>query len=178
MGAHQLLQQAKRLGKTVAIISEGPHDAQDQTLEQLGFTPYVDHLITSSRYQRSKTAGLFQVALERLQIAPTQLLYVGDSPTRDYLPAASLGIHAFLVAAPGRTPEATIPSIELPQLATWLAQHKPETPEDPLDRRKPIKRCADEPNRITMRPCASAWLSVQPSWRSPKLTPLALPAGG
>jgi|GEM_PF-1419169 len=96
-GAYETLQSAKQLGKTVAVITEGPQDAQELTLKRLGLAPFVDVLITSSANETSKSEGLFEIALEQLGCKPSQMLYTGDNPKRDYAPATALGIPALLL---------------------------------------------------------------------------------
>ncbi|MFP4386994.1 MAG: HAD family hydrolase [Alphaproteobacteria bacterium] len=96
-GAYEALQAAKKAGKRVAVISEGPHDAQELTLERLGLAPFVDLLVTSAAHETSKSDGLFEIALEQLGCHPSQMLYTGDNPARDYVPAVALGIPAVLL---------------------------------------------------------------------------------
>ena len=45
---------------------------------------------------KSKVGGLFPVALERLGIDPSTMVYVGDSIERDVKPAREAGIRAVL----------------------------------------------------------------------------------
>ncbi len=93
-GAFEVLKYFKDTGKTIIIISEGPHDAQELTLKRLGVSPYIVHLFTSSKYETSKTDGLFEIVLEQIGCKPDEMLYVGDHFDRDYLSAKSLGINA------------------------------------------------------------------------------------
>ena len=102
-GAKEVLQAAKKAGKTVAIISEGPHDAQELTLKRLGLSPYIDQLITSSAYGQSKTDGLFQTSLDVLGCSPKEMLFIGDNPIRDYDAALEIGIHTLLLDEDNKT---------------------------------------------------------------------------
>lgn len=88
---------AKEAEKKTVIITEGPQDAQALTIERLGLSPYIDTLITSAAYGTSKSDGLFEVALREIDCAPTNILYIGDSPDRDYAPACALGIPCLLL---------------------------------------------------------------------------------
>ena len=91
-GAVSLLDSLRTLGKKIVIITEGPQDAQERTLEGLAIDKYVDVLITSNRFGVSKTDGLFAEALCHLEIAPDKLLFIGDSESRDIIPAVAEGI--------------------------------------------------------------------------------------
>jgi putative hydrolase of the HAD superfamily len=91
-GARQALAAAKRSGLSVMVISEGPQDAQETTIDRLGIAPSIDLLVTSAGEQVSKTDGLFERALERAGCERHEGLYVGDSVERDIVPTCALGI--------------------------------------------------------------------------------------
>ncbi len=91
-GASQLLTMLKSMGKTIVLVTEGPEDAQQWTLEQLGIADKVDALITSNAVGKSKIDGLFGVVLQRLGIEGRNMVYVGDNWERDILPARQEGI--------------------------------------------------------------------------------------
>ncbi|KAI1820304.1 Haloacid dehalogenase-like hydrolase [Xylaria intraflava] len=97
-GALELLQTVKRLGKKVVIITEGPQDAQEWTVENLGLSPYVDYLATTNHFKVSKTDGLFATVLATLGISPSEIAYVGDNELRDMRPAIAEGIFCFHLA--------------------------------------------------------------------------------
>lgn len=96
-GALVLLQTLDKWNKSVIIISEGPQDAQELTLERLGLFPYVERVYTSSKYETSKTDGLFDLVLRDMNCTAEEVLYIGDNPTRDYDPAAEIGICTVLL---------------------------------------------------------------------------------
>jgi HAD superfamily hydrolase (TIGR01549 family) len=91
-GARQVLMAAKRAGLSVMVISEGPHDAQEATIERLGIAPSIDLLVTSANEGASKSDGLFEKALERAGCEQHEVLYVGDSIERDIAPTSALGM--------------------------------------------------------------------------------------
>lgn len=93
-GALDLLMKLKELGKRVLVITEGPQDAQEWTIEQLGLKAFVDVLVTSNELGSSKTDGLFREALQRQRIRADQMVYIGDNEIRDVLPARGEGILA------------------------------------------------------------------------------------
>ena len=93
-GAVDLLAFIRARGKKVAVITEGPQDAQERTVERLGLAAQVDFLATTSRFEVSKTGGLFGRVLRHLDVDATDVAYVGDSQARDMAPAAATGIFA------------------------------------------------------------------------------------
>ncbi|EOA90248.1 uncharacterized protein SETTUDRAFT_158854 [Exserohilum turcica Et28A] len=91
-GVVSLLESLKQRGKCVAIVTEGPQDAQERAVTALGLTPYFDRLITTNAFGVAKVDGLFERALEALQIKGGDAVMVGDSWDRDVVPAGNAGI--------------------------------------------------------------------------------------
>jgi putative hydrolase of the HAD superfamily len=78
-GAMSLLAYLKSIGKKIIVITEGPQDAQEWTLENLGPSKYVDYLATTNHFGVSKVDGLFEKVLAEVGIEAEELAYVGDS---------------------------------------------------------------------------------------------------
>ncbi|KAH6697498.1 Haloacid dehalogenase-like hydrolase [Plectosphaerella plurivora] len=97
-GALGLLWIIKNMGKKIAIVTEGPQDAQERTIKALGIGGYVDFLATTNRFRVSKTDGLFGKVLHHLDISPTDMAYIGDSEQRDMEPAMAEGIFCIHLA--------------------------------------------------------------------------------
>lgn len=96
-GALELLQTIKHQGKQVLVITEGPQDAQEWTVQELGIKPYIDILVTTNEVRRAKVDGLFSVVLEKYGIPAGDVVYVGDSEVRDVRPARAEGLLTVLV---------------------------------------------------------------------------------
>ena len=96
-GALETLRRLKEAGFSLMVVSEGPHEAQELTLERLGLAPYVDLLITSGREGRSKKDGLLKIALAKAGCAPTKCVFIGDNMECDILPTLAMGVRAFYV---------------------------------------------------------------------------------
>jgi len=90
-GARKLFEKLKLRGKKIAVVSEGPADAQRKTLDRLGLSQFVDLLMTSNSEGVSKLDGLFERLLEKTTAASSEICVVGDSASRDVEPALSLG---------------------------------------------------------------------------------------
>ncbi|TDZ22027.1 hypothetical protein Cob_v004797 [Colletotrichum orbiculare MAFF 240422] len=97
-GALSLLSTLRRVGKKIAVVTEGPQDAQERTVEQLGLAEYVDFLATTNFFRVSKVDGLFPKVLEHLQISAADMVFIGDSSSRDMIPAGEANILCILYA--------------------------------------------------------------------------------
>ncbi|KAJ5223587.1 hypothetical protein N7468_008129 [Penicillium chermesinum] len=95
-GVIDLMQELRRLGKKIIIITEGPADAQEWTVKELGLQRYVDILVTTNEVGRSKLDGLLGVILQKYGICADDIVYFGDNPVRDIEPAQREGILAIL----------------------------------------------------------------------------------
>lgn len=91
-GALTLLPCLRSIGKKVVIVTEGPQDAQEWTIEQLGLSEHIDTLVTTNKFGKSKTDGLFASDLHSLGIEGGDMVYVGDNYARDIVPAREQGI--------------------------------------------------------------------------------------
>ncbi|KAL8904350.1 MAG: hypothetical protein Q9207_003329 [Kuettlingeria erythrocarpa] len=80
------------MGEQIVLVTEGPEDAQQWTLEHLGIADKVDALITSNAIGKSKVDGLFGVVFQQLGIEAGDMVFVGDDWKRDVLPARQEGI--------------------------------------------------------------------------------------
>jgi FMN phosphatase YigB (HAD superfamily) len=97
-GARGVLSTVKNMGKKIVIVTEGPQDAQERTIDALGIRPYVDFLATTNRFQLSKTDGLFAKVLQHLRISSGDMAYIGNNEQRDMVPAMASGIFSFHLA--------------------------------------------------------------------------------
>ncbi|KAM0421111.1 hypothetical protein ACHAPT_011182 [Fusarium lateritium] len=92
-GALPLLKAIKESGRKIAVITEGPQDAQERAVRDLGIASYIDFLATTNRFGVAKTSRLFGKVLEHLKLQSREIVYVGDSKERDVEPATDEGIY-------------------------------------------------------------------------------------
>lgn len=97
-GALGLLSAVRNMGKKIVVMTEGPQDAQERTVQGLGIGGYIDFLATTNHFRVSKTSGLFPRVLEHLGISPGDMVYVGDNEQRDMEPAMAEGIFSIHLA--------------------------------------------------------------------------------
>ncbi|KAJ4152546.1 hypothetical protein NW754_004341 [Fusarium falciforme] len=93
LGALSLLKTIKESGRKITVITEGPQDAQERAVRDLGIASYIDFLATTNRFGVAKTSGIFGKVLKHLDIQPSEIVYVGDSKERDVEPATEEGIY-------------------------------------------------------------------------------------
>ncbi|KAL8806597.1 MAG: hypothetical protein Q9182_001244 [Xanthomendoza sp. 2 TL-2023] len=91
-GALDLLSCLKALNKKIVVMTEGPQDAQERTIQALGINNYIDFLATTNKFGCTKIDGLFPKVLQHLSISPEEIAYVGDNEQRDMEPAMAEGI--------------------------------------------------------------------------------------
>ena len=84
-------------GYKLGIISNLRRD-MSQLCQRLGFTPYLDFVISSEKVGAEKPgAPIFQAALERATVDADEAVHVGDQHRSDVLGAKAVGIHAVLI---------------------------------------------------------------------------------
>lgn len=100
--ALSLLTALKAKGKHIAVVTEGPHDAQQRTINALNISPYIEHLATSNKSGISKSDGLFTKVAQELGVSKEEVLVVGDDWYRDVTSAAKEGFRVVWVDERGK----------------------------------------------------------------------------
>ena len=109
-GALALLDRLRERGLLTAVVSN--FDSRlGGLLGELGIAARLDAIVLGSDAGVAKPApAIFRFALERLQVAPTQAVFVGDDPERDLAGARAAGLLAIDVNA-----LATLTELQLPE---------------------------------------------------------------
>jgi putative hydrolase of the HAD superfamily len=116
------LEGLRRLGarRRLAALTNGNAD-----LRRIGLAEHFEFALGAREFGRAKPdPSIFLAACERLQLAPHEVLHVGDDPELDVLGARAAGLHCVWINrrdeswAHSPTPDLTITS--LLQLADWL----------------------------------------------------------
>jgi putative hydrolase of the HAD superfamily len=92
-GVLDLLKTLRQYGHKIAVITEGPQDAQERTVDALGLTPFISYLATTNKLRIAKVDGLYAKVLEHLNITSHDMIMIGDSWERDIVPAKKAGIY-------------------------------------------------------------------------------------
>ncbi len=94
--AVSLLEEARAVGKRVAIVSDMYLSGERlaSILADKGITDYDGLFVSCDLDKKKRTGSLFWHVLEEYQIAPHEMLHIGDNHAVDIAPARKLGIHA------------------------------------------------------------------------------------
>ena len=77
----------------LGLVTNGPSRTQRPKIEQFRLIDYLDLLIVSEEVGVAKPdPAIFAIALERLGVAPSEALFVGDLPEFDLRGAAAAGM--------------------------------------------------------------------------------------
>jgi putative hydrolase of the HAD superfamily len=99
-GAADTLAALRDRGYRIGLISNTiwPAELHIEDLEQLGLLPFLEHLTFSGEIGMWKPSRqIFQHALDALEVAPEQAVFVGDSPREDIVGAQGAGMRAVWV---------------------------------------------------------------------------------
>jgi HAD superfamily hydrolase (TIGR01509 family) len=93
---HALLESLRERGLKLGLVSNAfdPPDLLHRDLAQLGIAERLDFAVFSSEVGRRKPdPEIFRQALDALEVAPPDALFVGDTLASDIAGAAALGLH-------------------------------------------------------------------------------------
>jgi len=91
----ELLHSLKEQGIKIGLGTNMTAYIQYRKLEKIGITEEIDYFITSEESAFEKPQdGFFQYVIEKVGVAPEEILFVGDDMTNDILPALKNGMHA------------------------------------------------------------------------------------
>lgn len=124
-GTVEALQALRAMGLVLGVISNADGRVE-QFLAATGLRPYLDFVIDSARVGVEKPdPRIFQLALERAQVAPEEALHVGDICSVDVAGARRAGIEAVVIDPVGLYESCQAPRIrDLVELATALQRHR------------------------------------------------------
>lgn len=81
---YTVLEEIKKAGYKVGLISNGSHNVQYAKLKLLGIENYFDEIIICGDLNTKKPNIMpFEVMAKKLDITPHNLVYVGDHPVND-----------------------------------------------------------------------------------------------
>jgi putative hydrolase of the HAD superfamily len=90
-------------------------------LGRLGLTPWFEFILTSAQAGfRKPDPRIFRIALDRLALAPAQVLFVGDLVEDDYYGAEKSGMVPILIDRNATGPDVQNKITRLTDIANWL----------------------------------------------------------
>lgn len=137
--AVELMREAKRTGRKIIIVSDTYLDAgQLRTLIARAagddVAALIDTVFCSSAFGRAKAQGLYGEVLKKLNVAPHEILHIGDNANADVAGVAPFGVATLhLVQFTDATEqrlrmEAAVNTILHPASAGVIATHQPHRP--------------------------------------------------
>lgn len=120
-GARELLEYLKMMGFKAGIVANIWSGGMNPVLERLGIDGFFDTTVASIDIGFQKPdLGIFNLAIERLRLAPEQAIMVEDNPRTDIQAAHELGmVTVRLMRGPNRTkPNLVAPDFEIQNLST------------------------------------------------------------
>jgi putative hydrolase of the HAD superfamily len=92
-GTTDALQTLKNLNIRMAVVTNGTSDVQRGKLARFGITQFFDHIIIDTEVGASKPdVKIFQIALDKLTLDPSQVWMIGDNLVWDVEGPQRLGI--------------------------------------------------------------------------------------
>jgi putative hydrolase of the HAD superfamily len=94
-GAHELLQDLRKLGLSCAIISNGEGIVQRKKIEVTGLADLIEFALISGELGiRKPDRQIFEMAAKKLGVVPAECVFIGDNPTADVMGALNAGMRA------------------------------------------------------------------------------------
>lgn len=90
---HYTLQKLTEAGYKIGVIANGKSNIKHYRIYALGIEDYVNHLSTSETVGfRKPHPRIYEDILEKLNVAPLEVIYVGDDALNDVAPARAMGM--------------------------------------------------------------------------------------
>ena len=93
-GAEQLLNTLRERGLKIGVLTNYLREVQQETLETIGLSPFVDALVTVSDAPPKPDPASYHAACKALGVEPARAVMVGDSWPNDVAGAVSAGLRA------------------------------------------------------------------------------------
>jgi len=82
-------------GMRLGIVTDGMASVQRNKIVALGLESFFDAIVCTDELGRQcwkPSAGPYKVALDLFQVSPSEAVYVGDDPSKDFLGPNSIGM--------------------------------------------------------------------------------------
>lgn len=95
-GVAEMLKELRNRGYKIGIITDGRPDGQNNKITALGLKALVDDIIITDELggpQFRKPCDIsFRILQSRWKLSPSEIVYVGDNPTKDFQAPRQLGM--------------------------------------------------------------------------------------
>jgi putative hydrolase of the HAD superfamily len=96
------------------VVTDGHKVVQQNKIDALGLAPYLRHAYVTHRYgihNRKPSPYVFELMLRRERKPASELVYIGDDPSKDFRGLRPLGVHTIRVRT-GRQATVAVPADE------------------------------------------------------------------
>lgn len=93
--SEELLVWARNSGYKLGIITDGCSIVQQNKVEALGISKYVDYIILTDDLGKEfwkPHEKPYKIMLQKLGVTPEECVYIGDNPVKDFIGARKLGL--------------------------------------------------------------------------------------
>jgi len=122
--AEETLPQLKEKGLKMGLITNGLQSHTKGVLPQVGLQDYFDVVVMVDTLRKMKPdVEVFNYALEKLKMAPSEAFFTGDEIETDYKGAQRSGLNVFLIDRDGKIRDESVNRISsLKDLLTLISK--------------------------------------------------------
>ncbi|MGI6030169.1 MAG: YjjG family noncanonical pyrimidine nucleotidase [Eubacteriales bacterium] len=97
-GAEEFCKWLKQMGYKTAVVTNGHQENQHRRLRESGLAAYMDAVVVSEECAPKPDPIIFQLAAQRLQLEPSQVVVLGDSLGADIAGGQRAGMDTIWLA--------------------------------------------------------------------------------
>jgi 2-haloalkanoic acid dehalogenase type II len=110
--AEEILPQLKEKGLKIGLITNGLQRDTNAILPKVGLENFFDVVVVVDTLRKMKPdAEVFHYALEKLETAPSEAIFVGDEIETDYKGAQKCGLTVILIDRDGKVQDENVKTI-------------------------------------------------------------------
>lgn len=119
--AYFLLDSLVSRGIRIGIVTNGGEKSQNAKITSAGLRPYPELILTSQEAGVEKPdPEIYRIALRRMDLSPSEVLFVGDTPETDIAGAVAAGIDSCLLFRRRESPDATYRVTDLSEILNLI----------------------------------------------------------
>jgi putative hydrolase of the HAD superfamily len=110
------------------VVTDGHKVVQQNKIDALGLTPFIRRAYLTHRYgihNRKPSVHVFELIMRRERCRPSDLVYIGDDPSKDFRGLRPLGVHTVRVTT-GRHAQVVVPADDDAERTIATIQSVPE----------------------------------------------------
>lgn len=104
-GVRELLVDLHVSGTQLALITDGRAESQSRKVSALGISDFIQSIVLTDKWGRAfwkPHPRAFEYLMESASLSPSDFVYIGDNPEKDFLAPNTLGWHTIRLRFPGQ----------------------------------------------------------------------------